>query len=260
MDSLQSLLALVALAAPLVAAAAITSTGRSSSGSLSRRLAILGAAVSFLAVAAALVHMRSGAMDGDLPLSLGPWLNIGSRDPFRIEFAIALDLPAAVLAAVMSLSTMCALIWNVGEGSSHRLLYIAASLLLSSSLAIVMSTNVGELFLFWQIASVSAYLMMCSGDASVSRASAAKKLMVVQRVAEFWFLCAVFALAVGYQTFDYDELFAYLRIHGATQHFALVHFIGLCLLGTCCGALRTHSLFRLDRGPGHRAHIDRRAG
>ena len=41
------------------------------------------------------------------------------------------------------------------------------------------------------------------------------------------------ALAIGYQTFDYDEFFAYLQIHGAGQHFALVHFIGLCLLGTC---------------------------
>jgi NADH:ubiquinone oxidoreductase subunit 5 (subunit L)/multisubunit Na+/H+ antiporter MnhA subunit len=239
MDSVQSFLALVALTAPLLAAAAITCTG-SSSRALPRRLAMLGAGLSFCAGAAALVRMALGGPDGELPLSLGPWLSIGSRDPFRIDFAIALDLPAAVLATVMSLATACTMKWNrsdAADDSSSRLLYVAASLLLSSSLAIVMSTNVGELFVLWQIASVAAYVMMSSGFEAVSRpapqAASAKKVMLVQRVAEFWLLCAVLALAVGYQTFDYDEFFAYLQVHGARQHFALVHFIGLCLLGTC---------------------------
>jgi NADH:ubiquinone oxidoreductase subunit 5 (subunit L)/multisubunit Na+/H+ antiporter MnhA subunit len=236
MDLLQSLLALVALAAPLVAAAAITCTGSSNSAALPRRLAMLGAGLSFGAGAAALLRISSGGPDGELPFRLGTWLCIGPRDPFRIDFAIALDLPAAVLATVMSLSTVCALNWSrrdSADGFSDRLLFIAASLLLSSSLAIVMSTNVGELFLFWQIASVSAYLMMSSGDETASGAAAAKKLMLMQRAAEFWLLCAILALAIGYQTFDYDKFFADLQIHGARQHFALVHFIGLCLVGAC---------------------------
>jgi len=240
MDSLQSILALVALAAPLLAAVVITCTGSSSGGAVPRRMAMLGAALSFGAGAAALVRMSLGGPDGELPLSLGRWLSIGPRDPFRIDFGIALDLPAAVLATVMSLATVCTMKWNrsdSADGSSGRLMYVAASLLLSSSLAIVMSTNVGELFVFWQIASVAAYLMMSSSvDAepqAAPQAASAKKLMLVQRVAEFWLLCAVLALAIGYQTFDYDEFFAYLQVHGAGQHFALVHFIGLCLLGTC---------------------------
>lgn len=234
MDSWQSILALIALAAPLVAAAAITSV-RLRGGTLPRRLAILGAGLSFLAVAAALVRIRSGGLDDELPLGLGSWLSIGSHDPFRIDFAIALDLPAAVLAAVISLSALCALAWSRDDAkdTSDPLLFIAASVLLSSSLAIVMSTNVGELFVFWQIASVSAYLMRSSRDDAPSQAAATKKLILVQRVAEFCLFCAVLAFAVGYQTFDYDELFGILREHGAGAHFALVHFIGLCLLGTC---------------------------
>ena len=149
-----------------------------------------------------------------------------------------MDLPAAALAAVMSLCTLCALGWNragLSDGASERLLYIAASLLLSSSLGIVMSTNVGELFVFWQIAAVSAYLMSSAAANTAPQAAAVKKFILTQRVAEFWLLCAVFALAIGYQTLDFDELFEYLRGHGAAQRFALVHFIGLCLLGACVG-------------------------
>jgi NADH-quinone oxidoreductase subunit L len=251
MESLPSLLALVAIAAPLVAAAGITCTERSRPGSLPRQFAILGAGLSFCAAAAALLRMMSGGLNAELPLALGSWLSIGPRDPFRIDFAIALDLPAAALATVISLSTVCALAWSrheAGHESARRLLYIGASLLLSSSLAIVMSTNVGELFVFWQIASVSAYLMMSSGDETASQAAAAKKLMLTQRVAEFWLLCAVLALAVGYQTFDYDDLLAALLAHGATQHVALVHFIGLCLFGTCAARCALVPFLRWPEG------------
>ena len=123
--------------------------------------------------------MSLGGPDGELPLNLGPWLSIGPRDPFRIDFAIALDLPAAVLATVMSLATVCTMKWNrsdSADGSSGRLMYVAASLLLSSSLAIVMSTNVGELFVFWQIASVAAYLMMSSSVEPALRSGASSSV------------------------------------------------------------------------------------
>ena len=50
MDSLQSILALVALAAPLLAAVVIMCTGSSSGGCLPRRLAMLGAACPFVRV------------------------------------------------------------------------------------------------------------------------------------------------------------------------------------------------------------------
>ncbi len=238
MDSLQSLLALVTLLAPLVAAAGIAATGLTGGRRLGRRLAMLGAAVSFCAAAAALVRLSGGGLDAKAPLSLGVWLNIGPRDPLRIAFAITMDLPAAGLAAVMSLCTLCAFGWNragLSEGASERLLSIAASLLLSSSLGIAMSTNVGELFVFWQIAAVSAYLMSSASANTAPQAAAVKKFILTQRVAEFWLLCAVFALAIGYQTLDFGDLFERLWGHGAAQRFALVHFIGLCLLGACVG-------------------------
>ena len=236
-DSLQSLLALVTLLAPLLAAAAIAASGLRADGRYGRSLAMLGAAVSFCATAMALVRL-SGGLDATAPLDLGVWLNIGPHDPFRIVFAVAMDLPAAALAAVMSLCTLCALGWNragVTDGPAERLLYIAASLLLSSSLGIAMSTNMGELFVFWQIAAVSAYLMSSAVADTAPQAAAVKKFILTQRVAEFGLLCAVFALALGYQTLDFDDLFEYLRIHGAAQRFALVHFIGLCLLGAAVG-------------------------
>jgi len=234
MDSVQSFLALVVLLAPLVAAGGTAAFGLTRSRRLGRGLCMLGAAVSFFAAAAAVVRLYGGGLGVQLPLSLGVWLTSGLHDPFQIEFAVCLDLPSACLAAVMSLSTFCALGWNrsdVPDGPSGRLMHIASSFLLASSLGIVLATNAGELFVFWQIASIAGYFMYAAGIQTSPQAAAAKKFVLVHRVAEFWLLCAVFALAVGYHTLDFDDLFQYLRIHGVAQRFALVHFIGLCLLG-----------------------------
>lgn len=233
MDSVQSLLAIVVLVAPLAAAGGIAISGIADRH-LGRWLAMLGAGLSFGAAAAALVRLSAYGADAAVPLNLGVWLASGPHDPFRIEFALAVDIPAAALAAVMSLAAFCAFGWSrpaVADGPSERLLYIAASLLLSASLGIVLSSNMGELVVFWQIAAVSAYLMSSSACRMASQAAAAKRLIVIQRVAEFWLLCALFALASGYETQSFDALSAYLPSAGVAQRFALVHFIGLCLLG-----------------------------
>jgi len=238
MDSLQSLLALVVLSAPLVAAVGIAASGLTGNRRLGRRLAMLGATASFCAAAAALVRLSGGRLDAAAALSLGTWLSVGPHDPLPIAFGVTMDVPAAGLAAVMSLCTLCALAWNrsgLSDGPSERLLYIAASFLLSSSLGFVMSTNVGELFVFWQIAAVSAYLMSSAAADTVPRAGAARKFILTQRITEFCLLCAVFAIAIGYQTLDIGDLLNHLLARGAAQRFALVHFVGLCLLGACVG-------------------------
>ena len=188
--------------------------------------------------------MALGGPDGELPLSLGPWLSIGSRDPFRIDFAIALDLPAAVLATVMSLATACTMKWNrsdAADDSSGRLLYIAASLLLSSSLAIVMSTNVGELFVLWQIASVAAYLMMSSGFEAARYPGPAPQAASARESHACAAGCRILVALRGSGSGSWLSDLRLRRIFrlsaGPTPCPAacstLVHFIGLCLLGTC---------------------------
>ena len=234
MDSVQSL-ALLVLLAPLVAAGAIALSALFQARRLARLIAMGGAAISFVAASAALVRLWNGGSDGEATLNLGVWLSSGARDPFQLAFPIAMDVPAVLLAAITSLCTLCALAatrTRLSDGASERLVSIGASLLLSSSLGIVLSANVGELFVLWQIASFSSYLMLSATAETGPEAAAAKKFMVMQRCAEFWLLCAVLAFAVAYRTLDYDGLIGYLRFQGASR-FALVHFIGLCLLGAC---------------------------
>jgi NADH-quinone oxidoreductase subunit L len=236
MDSLQSLLALLVLSCPLLAAAGIAASGLRGKRRPGRQLAMVGAAASFCAAAAALVRLSSGRLGAAGSLGLGTWLSVGPHDPLGIAFGMTMDIPTAGLAAVIALCTLCALAWNrsgPADGPSERLLYIAASFLLSSSLGIVMSSNVGELFVFWQIAAVSAYLMSSAAADTVPRAGAARKFILTQRIAEFCLLLAVFAIAIGYQTLDLGELLDHLLAREAAQRFALVHFVGLCLLGAC---------------------------
>jgi NADH:ubiquinone oxidoreductase subunit 5 (subunit L)/multisubunit Na+/H+ antiporter MnhA subunit len=249
MDSVQ-LLALVVLLAPLVAAAAIAFSALIQARRLARLLAMSGAAISFVAASAALVRLLNGGPESEATLNLGVWLSSGARDPFQLAFPIAVDVPAALLAAITSLCTLCALVWTrdrLADGPSERLISIGALLLLSSSLGIVLSANVGELFVLWQIAAFSSYLMLSAAAETGPEAAAAKKFMVMQRCAEFWLLCAVLAFAVAYRTLDYDDLIGYLRFQGASR-FALVHFIGLCLLGACAARCALYPFLGLIDG------------
>ena len=108
MDSVQSL-SLLVLLAPLVAAGAVALSALFQAQRLARLIAMGGAAISFVAASAALVRLWNGGSDGEATLNLGVWLSSGARDPFQLAFPIAVDVPAALLAAVTSLCTLCAL-------------------------------------------------------------------------------------------------------------------------------------------------------
>ena len=247
LDGLCTVSRTFALLAPLVAAGAIALSAMFQARRLARHLAMGGAAISFVAASVALVRLWNGGSDGETTLNLGVWLSSGTETRFNLHsrsrwtFRRPFWRPSPPFAPCAHSRRRI----RMSEDTSESLVSIGASLLLSSSLGIVFSANVGELFVFWQIAAFSSYLMLSAAAETGPEAAAAKKFMMMQRCAEFWLLCAVLAFAVAYRTLDYDDLLGYLRFQGASR-FALVHFIGLCLLGAC-GAGAPVPISGLDR-------------
>jgi NADH:ubiquinone oxidoreductase subunit 5 (subunit L)/multisubunit Na+/H+ antiporter MnhA subunit len=243
MDFLQSILALVMILAPFAAVAAIAASAFLAKRRAAPFIAKWGAAVSCAAATVAYLRLFGRPLGGGTWLTLGTWLSAGLHDPLRIEFGLEVDAVAAGMAALMSFAALCALSANRSElvdAASERLFYIGASLLLASSIGVAMSTNLAELFMFWQLAAVGSYLMYSAHADSTRSAVAARKFILTQRVGDLFLLFGIFAIAAGFRTLDLHTLFGSPEswIRNAVPRSALVDFIGLCLLGACvarCG-------------------------
>jgi NADH:ubiquinone oxidoreductase subunit 5 (subunit L)/multisubunit Na+/H+ antiporter MnhA subunit len=242
MDILQAVLVFGAVLSPLIAAAAIAATSLSARPRtrLAVRLAQLGAAASTcFALGLLITRLADADVSNASPLSLGRWFVNGPRDLLRIEFALRFDALSAGLAAALAFSTACLFIGRRArdaESPSVRWLPLGASLLLFASIGVVAATNLGELFVFWEIGTAGVYILSSLSAESPQQGIAARKLVLVLSVADALLLCAVFVLAAGFGTLNFPALFALSDwAHIAQQRAGLVDLIGLCILGAIVG-------------------------
>jgi NADH:ubiquinone oxidoreductase subunit 5 (subunit L)/multisubunit Na+/H+ antiporter MnhA subunit len=237
-------LALIVLLAPLVAAALAAA-----SGSLHRRVAPVcvqcGAVISLCGAVVALWQSLAQGQPSQ-PVSLGTWIAADPVSVLAIPLALKLDLVAAGFIALVSLSTFCGVAWMrraMQKDGPGPLFYGAASLLLFSAIGVAASTNLGELFVFWQIAGLTSYVLWAAQPSAGGRAI--KKLVLIQRVGDFVLLPALLVLAAGLGTLEFDDLFGFGgRWNGfAARNEALVELIGLCLFAACVARCGLFPLF-----------------
>ncbi|HET6327480.1 MAG TPA: proton-conducting transporter membrane subunit [Planctomycetaceae bacterium] len=247
MDILHAALVFGTVLSPLIAAGAIAATGLSERPRirLAQRLAQLGAVASACCALGLLIRYFGAQVSNESPLSLGRWFINGPSDLLRVNFGVRFDALTAGLAAVLALST--AWLFTVGrsqesEASDPRWLPLGASLLLFASIGLTASTNLAELFVFWEIGTAGAYVLSSLSAKNAQQTVAARKLALVLSVADAFLLCAVFILAAVFGTLDFRILFGRPEVwaRAAEQRAGLVVLIGLCILGSAvarCGLI-----------------------
>jgi NADH:ubiquinone oxidoreductase subunit 5 (subunit L)/multisubunit Na+/H+ antiporter MnhA subunit len=245
MDILHAVLVFGTVLSPLIAAGVIAATSLSERprSVLAARLAQLGAAATACCAVGLLIRDFGTQFSNDSPLSLGRWYVNGPSDLLRINFGARFDALTAGLAAVLALSTGC--LFTVkgsqdAERSDARWMPLGASLLLFASIGVAASTNLAELFVFWEIGTAAVYLMSSLSAKNSQQTVAARKLVLVLSVADALLLCAVFVLAAVFGTLDFRALFGRpeLWAQAAERRAGLVDLIGLCILGAAvarCG-------------------------
>ena len=122
------------------------------------------------------------------------WLTVGNLD---INVGIVLDgLTAIMLIVVTSVSLLIQVYstaYMKGDGGYAR--YFAyMSLFTASMIGLVISSNVVQMFVFWELVGASSYLLIGFWFHKPSAAAAAKKAFIVTRIGDFGFLLAILYL------------------------------------------------------------------
>ena len=163
-----------------------------SKSNLSSFITILGIALSFILSFLALMHVISNGAEAYEPRE---WINFGS---FSIEFGVILDQLTAIMLVVVSGISLLVQIYSIGymkKDVSFVRYFAYMSLFTASMLGLVISRNLIQIFVFWELVGVSSYLLIGFWMNRPSAAAAAKKAFLMTRFGDFGFLFGIMYIA-----------------------------------------------------------------
>ena len=147
-----------------------------------------------------------------LRIDLFPWLTFGplsSADPLRAVFG-ALLAPISV----MMTTTVCAIVffvhvYSIGymrEDPSRGRFFPLLSLFSFAMLGLVVSTNVLQMYVFWELVGVSSYQLIGFWYQKPAAVAASKKAFIVTRFADAFFLLGIVIASYFVGSFDFSAL------------------------------------------------------
>ncbi len=169
------------------------------------------------------------------------WLHVGQ---IQINIgALADNLSCLMMITVCSVSLLVQ-IYSIGymKGEIGYGRYFAyMSLFSGSMLGLVISDNIVQTYVFWELVGICSYLLIGFWYRRPSAAAAAKKAFVVTRFGDLGFLSAVLVLSfLGYGIFSFTDL-AHAAQAGALSH-GVITAVSLLLF---CGAIGKSAQFPL---------------
>ena len=122
------------------------------------------------------------------------WIQVG---PLAIDFGAIVDPLSILMLLVVTGVGSAIFIYSLGymqEDSSFPRFFACLSLFAFSMIGIVLSNNFLQLFMFWELVGLSSYLLIGFWYEKPSAADAGVKAFIVNRVADFGFLCGIILL------------------------------------------------------------------
>lgn len=170
--------------------------------------ALLGATV--LAVIAVKMYFGGGRVDGvyqQVNAFSMTWLEFSPG--VSIDMGILLDPVSVMMLLVVTFISLMVHVFSVGymkgEGRLHAY-YAFLSLFTFSMLGLVLSSNIFQLYIFWELVGVSSYLLIGFYFDKPSAVAASKKAFIVTRFADLGFLIGILILAFHAETLDFKTL------------------------------------------------------
>lgn len=158
------------------------------------------------------------------------WLPFASG--LSIDMGIMLDTPAVMMLVVISFISLMVHVFSLGymKGEARFATYYAfLSLFTFSMLGLVVSTNILQMYIFWELVGVSSFLLIGFYYDRPSAVAAAKKAFIVTRFADLGFLIGILMVAFYSGTLDFATMTERLAntTHDSTLTIALLLiFIG----------------------------------
>lgn len=135
------------------------------------------------------------------------WLHVGER--LHIDLGILLDPISVMMLVVISTVSLMVHIYSMGYMKGERgfqRYYAFLSLFTFSMLGLVLSTNIFQMYIFWELVGVSSYLLIGFYYTKPAAVAASKKAFIVTRFADLFFLIGILVLSYFTQTFDFGTL------------------------------------------------------
>lgn len=227
------------LALPLLSFAVLGIWGRKYLQKISGVIGTLVlAAITLISLSIAWHYFFSGGqLNGSYQTILAinkPWLQFGYKD-LSIDIGLLLDPISVMMLVVVSVVSLMVHIFSLGymKGEERFATYYAfLSLFTFSMLGLVLSANLFQIYIFWELVGVSSYLLIGFYFTRPSAVAAAKKAFIVTRFADLGFLIGILIIGIQGGSLDFMTIIERLTNPGSEAFAALngASFIGISAL------------------------------
>ncbi len=158
------------------------------------------------------------------------WLSFGSG--ISIDMGALLDPISAMMLVVVTFISLMVHIFSLGymKGEERFATYYAfLGLFTFSMLGLILSSNIFQIYIFWELVGVSSFLLIGYYFAKPSAVAAAKKAFIVTRFADLGFLIGILTLGFYGESFDFQTLIQRFTDHQSPQFLAIsaASFMGI---------------------------------
>jgi NADH-quinone oxidoreductase subunit L len=158
----------------------------------------------------------------------------------NVEWSYQLDPLAAVFMLIVTGVGLCIFVFATGymHGDAGYYRFFAyMGLFMFSMLVLVMSSNFVMLFVGWEGVGLCSYLLIGYYFDRAEAANASRKAFITNRIGDFGFMLAVFAVIATFGTAQYTDVMAQAQIYPIESlgHWGIMSWIALGLLVGACG-------------------------
>ena len=138
--------------------------------------------------------LRAVLQGDDLAFQPHEWLEVGSA---TIEMGLLVDQLTAIMLIVVTGVSLMIQVYSLGymhRDPGYSRYFAFMSLFTASMLGLVLSVNIIQLYVFWELVGLSSYLLIGFWHERPAAAAAAKKAFIVTRIGDVGFLIAILYL------------------------------------------------------------------
>jgi NADH-quinone oxidoreductase subunit L len=153
-------------------------------------------------------HVHQGSHPAEIPFKY-TWLQF--NETMSIDMGVLLDPISVMMIVVVTFVSLMVHIFSLGymKGEERYPTYFAfLSLFTFSMLGLVLSSNIFQIYIFWELVGVSSFLLIGFYYDRPSAVAAAKKAFIVTRFADLGFLIGILILSFYANTLDFNTLIA----------------------------------------------------
>jgi NADH-quinone oxidoreductase subunit L len=158
------------------------------------------------------------------------WLSFSEN--VSIDMGIILDPISVMMLVVVTFVSLMVHIFSLGymKGEERFATYYAfLGLFTFSMLGLVVSSNLFQIYMFWELVGASSYLLIGYYFQKPSAVAASKKAFIVTRFADLGFLIGILVLAFYGESLDFNTIIQNLTAQQSSQFVAITSasFIGV---------------------------------